>query len=307
MRSVNAIDGVDESPSRRAAQAGRRAQVRRVVRLAQAVPGHLVLIAFGILFGFPMLWMLSSSLKPQQALFSYPPQIISWPLTFDNYTQLFQYFPVARFFLNSLIITTLNVTGTLVSCSMAAYSFSRLHWPGRNKIFALTLATMMLPTQVTMVPLYLIFRSFGWVDTWYPLWVPAWFGVAFYIFLMRQFFLSLPTEIEDAAEVDGAGYIRMFLSIALPLMRPALITVALFAFMNTWNDFVTPLIYIHSTDKMPLALGLQFINSTGAYVGQSFWGMLMAGAVCATLPMVILFLFLQRYFVRGIVMTGLKG
>jgi multiple sugar transport system permease protein len=307
MRSVNAIDGLDESLSRGAALAGRRARVRRLVRMAQAVPGHLVLIGFGILFGFPMLWMLSSSLKPQQALFSYPPQIISWPLTFDNYTQLFQYFPVARFFLNSLIITTLNVTGTLVSCSMAAYSFSRLHWPGRNKIFALTLATMMLPTQVTMVPLYLIFRSFGWVDTWYPLWVPAWFGVAFYIFLMRQFFLSLPTEIEDAAEVDGAGYIRMFLSIALPLMRPALITVALFAFMNTWNDFVTPLIYIHSTDKMPLALGLQFINSTGAYVGQSFWGMLMAGAVCATLPMVILFLFLQRYFVRGIVMTGLKG
>ncbi|HVC82705.1 MAG TPA: carbohydrate ABC transporter permease [Chloroflexota bacterium] len=304
---MSTMERADESLSLRAVQARRRDRVRRLARLARQVPRHLILIAFGILFGFPMLWMLSSSLKPSQALFQYPPQILPWPITFDNYTQLFQYFPVGRFFLNSLIITTLNVTGTLVSCSMAAYSFSRLHWPGRNMVFALTLATIFLPTQVTLVPLYLIFRSFGWVDTWYPLWVPAWFGVAFYIFLLRQFFLSLPTEIEDAAKVDGAGYLRIFLSIELPLMRPALITVALFSFMSTWNDFVTPLIYIHSTDKMPLALGLQFINSTGAYVGQSFWGMLMAGAVCATLPMVILFLFLQRYFVRGIVMTGLKG
>ncbi len=304
---MSQMDLAGKSARRGADNAWRRAALRRLTRMARRALRHLILIAFGILFGFPMLWMLSSSLKPEQSLFQYPPQVFPWPATFGNYTQLFQYFPVGRFVLNSLIITTLNVTGTLISCSMAAYSFSRLHWPGRNKVFALTLATMMLPTQVTMVPLYLIFRRFGWVDTWYPLWVPAWFGVAFYIFLLRQFFLSLPAEIEDAAKVDGAGYVRTFISIALPLMRPALITVALFAFMNTWNDFVTPLIYIHSTDLMPLALGLQFINSTGAYVGQSFWGMLMAGAVCATLPMVILFLFLQRYFVRGIVMTGLKG
>ncbi len=281
--------------------------LRRITRLGRRALRHVILILFGVLFGFPMLWMLSSSVKPERALFQYPPQIVPWPITFDNYRQLFEYFPVARFFLNSLIITSLNVSGTLVSCSMAAYSFSRLRWPGRNKVFALTLATMMLPTQVTMVPLYLIFRNFGWVDTWFPLWVPAWFGVAFYIFLLRQFFLSLPSEIEDAAKVDGSGYIRTFISIVLPLMRPALITVALFAFMNTWNDFVTPLIYIHSTDMMPLALGLQFINSTGGYVGQTFWGVLMAAAVCATGPLVILFLFLQRYFVRGIVMTGLKG
>lgn len=307
MRSLSGVAGASESMGRSMPQVRRRTLLQRLARLGRQGARHLVLIGFSVLFGFPMLWMLSSSLKPRQGLFQYPPQLFPWPATLDNYTQLFQYFPVGRFFLNSLIITSLNVTGTLVSCSMAAYSFSRLRWPGRDKIFALTLATMMLPTQVTMVPLYLIFRRFGWVDTWYPLWVPAWFGVAFYIFLLRQFFLSLPGEIEDAAKVDGAGYVRIFLSIGLPLMRPALITVALFAFMNTWNDFVTPLIYIHSTDKMPLALGLQFINSTGAYVGQSFWGMLMAGAVCATMPMVILFLFLQRYFVRGIVMTGLKG
>jgi len=280
--------------------AGKTHFVKRSVR-------HLVLICCGLLFGFPLLWMLSTSLKTEQQLFTFPPQILPLPASLQNYVQMFQDFPFARFFLNSSIITTLTVSGTLVSCSMVAYSFARLRWPGRNALFIVTLSTMMLPYQVTMVPLYLIFRRFGWVNTWYPLWVPAWFGVPFFIFLLRQFFLSLPHEIEDAAKVDGAGYMRIFWSIALPLMRPALITVALFAFMNSWNDFVTPLIYIHSTDLMPLALGLQFISSTGTYVGQGFWAMLMAAAVCGTLPLVILFLFLQRYFVRGIVMTGLKG
>jgi multiple sugar transport system permease protein len=279
----------------------------KVLILSKHLSRHIFLIIFSIVFGFPFLWTLSTSLKTEQQLFLFPPQLIPQPATLDNYTQLFQYFPVGRFFLNSVIITSLTVAGTLFSCSMAAYSFSRLRWPGRNIFFIVTISTMMLPYPVTMVPLYLIFRDFGWVNTWFPLWVPAWFGVPFFIFLMRQFFLSLPSEIEDAAKVDGAGYVRTFRSIALPLMRPALITVAIFAFMNSWNDFLTPLIYIHSTDLMPLSLGLQFINSTGSYVGQEFWALLMAAAVCASLPMVILFLVLQRYFVRGIVMTGLKA
>lgn len=286
--------------------AGQR-RVTSGLRLGRRVAAHLVLILVSIVFGFPLLWLLSTSLKTEQQLFQFPPQLIPQPATLDNYVQLFANFPFARFFLNSVIITSLNVLGTVVSCSMVAYSFARLRWPGRNLFFAIAVGTMMLPYQVTMVPLYLIFRNFGWVNTWYPLWVPAWFGAPFFIFLLRQFFLSLPSEIEDAAKVDGAGYVRIFRSVALPLMRPALITVAIFAFMNSWNDFVTPLIYIHSTDLMPLALGLQFISSTGTYVGQGFWAMLMAAAVCATLPMIVLFLFLQRYFVRGIVMTGLKG
>ena len=275
-------------------------------RLGKRALRHLVLLCFSVLFGFPMIWTLLTSLKTEQQLFQFPPQIIPFPATLQNYSQLFQYFPFGRFFFNSFIITSLYVLGALVSRSMAAYSFSRLRWPGRSVMFILTISTMMLPYQVTMVPLYLIFRTFGWVNTWYPLWVPAWFGVPFFIFLLRQFFLSLPYEIEDAAKVDGAGYTRIFMHIALPLMRPALVTVAIFAFMNSWNDFVTPLIYIHSTDLMPLALGLQFISSTGTYVGQGFWAMLMAAAVCATIPLIILFLFLQQYFVRGIVMTGLK-
>jgi len=284
-----------------------RRWLHRAARVGKPAARHAVLLCLSALFGFPYLWTLSTSLKPEQQLFAYPPQLLPQPFTWQNYVALFQNFPFARYLLNSSIITGLSVLGAVVSCSMVAYSFARLRWPGRDIMFILTLGTMMLPYQVIMVPLYLIFRRLGWVDTWYPLWVPAWFGVPFFIFLLRQFFLTLPHEIEDAAKVDGAGYIRTFVLIVLPLMRPALITVAIFAFMGSWNDFVGPLIYVHSNNLLPVSLGLQYINSSGAYMGQQFYAVLMAGAFCSIIPMVILFLLLQRYFVRGIVMTGLKG
>lgn len=173
---------------------------------------------------------------------------------------------------------------------MAAYSLARLRWPGRNMMFGLTIASMILPYQVTMVPLYLIFRHLGWVDTWLPLWVPAWLGIPFYIFLLRQFFLTIPRELEEAARVDGAGRFRVFIYMILPMSRPALATVAVFALLNSWSDFIGPLIYIQSTDRMPLSLGLEFLNRNGQYIGQQVWGVMMARSVITLLPMLVTFL-----------------
>lgn len=275
---------------------------RTVLRHARR---HLLLAIVSLVFGVPYLWALSTSLKPESQLFSFPPQLVPRPLTFQNYAVLIQGFHFEHFLINSIVITSLYVLGALTSCSMVAYAFARLRWPGRNVMFLVTICTMMLPYQVTMVPLYMIFRNLGWVDTWFPLWVPAWFGIPFYIFLLRQFFLTIPREIEEAAMIDGAGHFRTFVYVVLPLMRPALITVAIFAFINSWNDFIGPVIYVHSPDLMPVSLGLQYIHTSGAYVGQQLYGVLMAGSVLAMAPLIFIYLFLQKYFVRGIAVTGI--
>ena len=285
----------------------RAARRRSRARLSRRAVVQIVLIAIVVVFAAPYIWALSSALKPEGQLFTYPPQIIPHPITFANFSTLFGSFPFARWLLNSVIITSLYVVGAVVSCSMAAYAFARLHWPGRDLMFGLTVASMILPYQVTMVPLYLIFRHLGWVNTWYPLWVPAWFGVPFYIFLLRQFFRTLPREIEEAASVDGAGRIRTFISVVLPMSRPALATVAVFAMMFEWSDFVGPLIYIQSPQRMPLSLGLQFLNTNQQMLGQQLWGVLMAGSVVTLLPMLIVFFALQKHFVRGITLGALRG
>ncbi len=264
---------------------------------------HLALLAGALIFAFPFVWLISTSLKPDSKIFEMPPRLIPKPLVLDNYINMFRYFPFGRFFLNSLIITTLTIAGVLVSCSLVAYSFARLRWPGRDFCFLLLLSTMMLPPQVTMIPLYITFRKLRWIDTFYPLWVPAWFGSPFYIFLLRQFFLTLPRDLEDAAKIDGCSYARTFFSVLLPLMKPALTTVAIFTFRGAWNDFMGPLIYINSTEKLPLALGLRLFQTQ--HGGE--WGMMLAAATIMILPIAILFIFLQQYFVRGIVLTGLKG
>jgi multiple sugar transport system permease protein len=268
---------------------------------------HLSLIIVVLLFAAPYIWALSSSLKPEGQLFTYPPQFIPHPITFSNYKVLFDDFPFGRWLLNSVIISALYVTGAVTSCSMAAYALARLRWPGRKLMFALTIASMILPYQVTMVPLYLIFRHLGWINTWFPLWVPAWLGVPFYIFLLRQFFLTIPKEIEEAAMVDGAGRLRIFLYVILPTSKPALTTVAVFALLNSWSDFIGPLIYIQSTSRMPLSLGLEFLNTSGQFIGQQLWGVMMAGSVITLLPMLLVFLVLQKQFVRGITMGALKA
>lgn len=204
---------------------------------------------------------------------------------------------------NTLQITLLSILGTLLSSAMVAYSFARLRWPGRDLLFTILLATMMLPGAVTMMPKFLIFRSLGWVDTLKPLWVPAFFGSAFNIFLLRQFFLGIPTELEDAAKIDGCSYYGIFWRIMLPQIKPALAALTIMGFMAAWNDFQGPLIYISSPEKEPLAYALQLFQT--AHGGEP--GLLMAASTMVMLPVLLLFFFTQRYFIEGITLTGIKG
>ena len=211
--------------------------------------------------------------------------------------------PLPTYFANTTLLTVLNVVGALGSCSLVAFAFARYKVPGSRVLFALLLATMMLPGQVTMIPVFLIFRTLGWVDTLRPLWVPSLFGNAFLIFLLRQFYVSIPTELFDAAKIDGCSEFGQYWRIMLPLSKPALTTLAIFQFQWTWNDFLMPLIYISSQSKKTIALGLQDFYKTNSVE----WQQLMAASTLMVLPVVLLFFFLQRYFIEGIALTGLKG
>lgn len=204
---------------------------------------------------------------------------------------------------NTLYITALSIIGLLFSSSLAAYAFARLRWPGRDVLFVVLLATMMLPAAVTMLPVFLIFRSLGWVDTLRPLWFPAFLGSAFHIFLLRQFFMTIPMELEEAAKIDGCSPFTTYWRIMLPLVKPALAAVTIMAFMGSWNNFMGPLIYINSPEKMPLSYALYLFQ--GAHGGEQ--GMLMAASTMVMLPVLMLFFFTQRYFIQGITLTGIKG
>ncbi|HHY99214.1 MAG TPA: carbohydrate ABC transporter permease [Firmicutes bacterium] len=275
---------------------------RRREMLAQLF-AHLVLIAGAVIFAFPFVWLVSTSLKPDDQLFLFPPTFIPRPVRWDNYTRMLQYLPFFQFLKNTLYVTVLNVIGTLLSCSLVAYGFARLRFPGRDILFLVLLSTMMLPPQVTMVPVYLIFKRLGWVDTFKPLYINSFFGIPFFIFLLRQFMTTIPYEIEDSAKIDGCGYLRLYGTIILPLIKPALATVAIFRAMNSWNDFLTPLIYLNSVNKMTLALGLRLFQNM--YGGE--WSLMMAASTLMTLPIIVLFFFSQRQFIQGITLTGLKG
>ena len=265
---------------------------------------YIVLIIGSVVCLLPLVWLIRSSLMSTAQIFSMPPEWIPKPFKFDNYKKAMTTLPFGKYFINTIIITLGNLFGVLLSSSVCAYSFARLKWPGRNKIFALLLASMMLPSAVTLIPTFIGWRMLGKIDTFYPLIVPAWFGGgAFNIFLLRQFYMNIPKELDEAALIDGANYFQIFTKIIVPLSKPPMIVVGLFTFMNTWNDFYTPLIYISSEKKFPVALGLQAYQS--AYSTQ--WNYIMAAATVIVIPVIIVFLIGQRYFVEGITMTGLKG
>ena len=215
--------------------------------------------------------------------------------------------PFGTFFKNSVIYTVLATLGAAISSSMAAYAFARLKARARDALFLLVLSTMMLPSQVTLIPRYIIFTKLRWIDSLKPLVVPAWLGNAFYIFLMRQFFLTIPRELDEAAIMDGCNYLTIYSRIILPLSKPILITVVAFSTIATWNDFMGPLIYLNSTDRMTVAVGLSLFRQMAGGLGTTDQGMVMAAAVTCLAPMIIVFLSAQRYFVTGITMTGLKG
>lgn len=226
----------------------------------------------------------------------------------ENYTEALEYLPPDThyglvFLGNTLLLTILSVCGTLISSSLVAYSFARLRWPGRNFWFVILLATMMIPGAVTMMPQFLIFRELGWIDTLKPLWVPAFFGSAFNIFLLRQFFMSIPNELEDAAKIDGCSPFGTYWRVMLPQVRPALAAIAIMGVLGSWNNFQGPLIYLSSAEKMPLAYALQLYQQQ--HGGEP--GLLMAASTLVVLPIIVLFFFTQRYFIEGVSLTGMGG
>jgi multiple sugar transport system permease protein len=264
---------------------------------------HLALLTVGVFFFLPFYWLMSTALKSDAEVFAIPPVWVPKELRWHNFVEAVEYIPFFTFLRNTLTICLLSVAGTLISSSLVAYSFSRIRWPGRDTLFFLLVATMMLPAQVTMIPVFAVFRTLGWVDTFLPLVVPHWLGTAFFVFMLRQFFLTIPLELSDSARIDGCSEWDIYWRIILPLSRPALATVGLFTFINAWNDFGGPLLYLNDERKATLSLGLQqFVSQHGAE-----WSLLMAASALMTLPIILIFFFAQRTFIQGIAMTGLKG
>ncbi len=279
-----------------AGQNRRLLQLERVVVWALLMGGALVMIV-------PFLWLVSTSLKEQRQIFLFPPQWIPDPVVWRNYPEALTVLPFARFVRNTVLVTVITMAGTLLTSSLCAYGFARLRFPGRDLIFMVLLSTLMLPYAVLMIPQYIMFKHLGWIDTYLPLTVPHWFGGGvFNIFLLRQFFRTIPADLTDAGRIDGANELRIFWQIMLPLARPALTVVAIFTFIASWNDFLGPLIYLSSNDKFTIALGLATFK--GMYATQ--WHYLMAASTIMVVPIIVLFFLAQRYFVQGIVMTGLK-
>ncbi|MCS7367928.1 MAG: carbohydrate ABC transporter permease [archaeon YNP-WB-062] len=266
---------------------------------------YLTICFLCILFAFPLFWMISTAFKPNEQIFAEPPIWIPKPLTFENFKNAWSTLPFSLFLKNTVIITITATIGIILSSSLVGFAFAYLEWPGRDVWFVIMLSTMMLPAQVTMIPVFIIFTKLGWVNTFKPLIVPAYFGGgAFYIFLLRQFFLTIPRELFDSASIDGCSTLDIFIRIAIPLVKPALSAVAIFSFMGHWNDFMGPLIYLRSTEKYTLSLG---INMFRGYEGITMWGELMAVSLVAAIPCLVIFFIAQKYFIQGITLTGLKG
>jgi len=263
---------------------------------------YTLLIFVALLFLAPAFWMFSSSLKPDYEIFATPPSL--WPANprWANYREALTSLPFGRFTMNTLIIALSSILGHLISCSIVAYGFARLHAPGKDFFFVLLLSTLMLPYPITMVPLFIIFSKLGLVNSFVPLILPTFFGNAFYIFLLRQSFKQVPPELEDAAKMDGASTLQVLINVILPLSRPALATVAIFTFQAAWNDFLAPLIFLHDQSHYTLQLGLSLFR--GAYNVQ--WAYLMASSLVVTLPVIVLFFIAQRSFIEGVGFTGTK-
>lgn len=262
------------------------------------------LLAIAILFLAPLVWMVCVSLKPAAEIASpnvFPQQPTGAAYAAAVRSEQFDYLLYAR---NTLVILTLSLAGVLVSSSIAAYGFARVNFRGRGMLFAICLATMMIPFPVIMVPSYMLFKELGWIGTFKPLWVPAWFASAFNVFLLRQFFMGIPVQLEESAMLDGCSRWGCFWRIILPLSKPALAVVALFHSLAVWNDLVAPLVYLNHQEQFTLALGLQFLQSRS---GDAPWNELMAASVLISLPVLVLFLLAQKSFIRGIATSGIKG
>jgi multiple sugar transport system permease protein len=280
--------------------------------LTGSILPRIVLVAFCLVFIAPFYWMVVSALKSVPESTTFPPTLIPRDWRWQNFLDAINYIPFGLFALNSLIITIGATIGAVLSNTLIAYGFSRIHWPGRNKVFYVCLATIFLPYPVVLVALFDIFSklpAFGiqgghsWVNTFLPLIVPAFFGNPFYIFLMRQFMMGIPRELSDAARVDGASELQTFWHVILPLTKPAVTVIAILAAVAAWNEFLLPLLYLQESDKYPLAIGLAFFTSEHDVA----YNLLMAAATLIVLPVVIIFVLAQRFFIEGITVGGVKG
>jgi multiple sugar transport system permease protein len=259
-------------------------------------------LAFFIIF--PIIWMFSTSLKGQFDVMSIPPQLIPSPMHWENFHDALTFLPFNLFFKNSVIYSILSVFGELLSCSLVAFGFARLRARHKDTLFLLMLSTMMLPYQVTMIPQYILFNYLKWIDSYKPLIVPTFFGSAYLIFMLRQFYSTIPKEMDEAAMLDGCSYLRIWWNIVLPLSKSALVAVAIFSFMWHWNDYLGPLLYLNSEDKLTVSLGLS--RFTASYGGTP-WNLLMAASLVFIVPPVVLFFLFQRVFIQGVVISGIKG
>ena len=261
-----------------------------------------------VFFLGPFVWTVISSLKQPAEITAYPPVLIPAVLRFDNYAAAWAKVPFLLFYANSAIVTVLAVLGQIVSATLVAYGFARFNFPFHNVLFLLVIATLIVPWEVTIVPSFILYRWLGWLDSLKPLIVPFWFGGSpLFIFLLRQFFMSIPRDLDEAAEIDGANSFRILWQILVPLSMPALTTVAIFSFLQHWNEFIQPLIFLNSPEHFTVSLGLRYFQTTPGDPGEPKEHLLMAAAVIASIPCVLLFFAAQRFFVRGIVMTGIKG
>ena len=272
-------------------------------RLTELLGSYLVLLAGAGILLIPLFWMVSTSLKPLDEVYVYPILWIPSKIVWQNYLDVFKNVPFGRYLLNSVEISLFAIVGNLLGSSLAAFSFARLRYPGKNFLFLIMLSTMMVPAWVTMIPHFILFKWLGWLDTYLPILVPAYFAVPFYTFLLRQFFLGIPIDLEDAARIDGCSSFGIYWRIFLPLAKPALATVAIFSFFYYWNDLLYPLIYLQSQDKFPVPMGI------ATFRGEQYanFALMMAASTMALAPLLIVFFLAQRLFIQGVVITGVKG
>ena len=290
-------------------QAPTRARAAHRRRATTRLASYALLTLFGLLFAFPFFWTLSTSLKTAQETQIVPPTWLPSVPQWHNYLTVWTTQPMAMWIRNSVIIMVAAIPGAIVTSTVVAYAFARFDFPGRNFFFLVMLSTMMLPYEVTLIPQYIIYQKvFHWVNTFLPLIIPSWAGGgAFTIFLMRQFLMTIPRDLDDAARVDGATSVQILVRILVPLCRPALATVAILQFLAHWNDFLGPFIYLNNPKLFTMSLGLRLFQTLPETVGEPKTHLLMAATMIMTFPAIVLFFSFQRYFVRGIVMTGIKG
>ncbi len=274
-------------------------QIQRIERTL----GYLTVLAVALLMVLPLYWMVATALKGPDQTFALPPEWVPNPVAWENFARVFEEVPFGRFILNTAFLVVMNIIGQLFAVTLVAYGFARLRFPGRSILFLLMLSTLMIPYHVTLVPRFVLFAKLGWTNTYLPLIVPAFTGSSFLIFMVRQYMMSIPFDLDEAAYIDGASRFDVFRLIILPLSRPALVLVVVFTFVGTWNDFLQPLIYLNDPQLFTVSLGLSFFQGTR----ETNWNLLMAGSLLATLPPLLLFFVAQRQLIGGISVEGLKG